>query len=67
LRSAYEISSNIFKKRLYDIYIADTLTTSPVLPVRVQYDPKESLMISLWIAYIAADIHEHALENNING
>jgi hypothetical protein len=52
---------------MYDIYIADTLTTSPVLPIRVQSDPKGSLMISLWITYIVADIHVHALKNNING
>jgi hypothetical protein len=64
LRSAHKISSNTFRKRLYGVYIDDIFTTAPVLPIRVQSDPKGSLVISLWIAYI---VHIHAPENNING
>ena len=64
MRSAHKISSNIFRKRLYGIYSDDILTTAHVLPIRVQSDPKGSMMISLWIAYIFCI---HAPENNING
>lgn len=47
---------------MYGIY-SDILTTAPVHPIRVQSDPKGSL-ISLWITYIFCI---HAPQNNING
>ena len=55
--SAHEISSNIFRRRLYGIYTDYTLTTAPVLAIKSTYIH----------AYIVADVRIRVPENNING